>query len=58
MADKRAQLVAEMQQRVKEKAPVVVEVLHDLATNPDVPEKMRTKARNDLKARGLWKGED
>lgn len=54
MADKRGQLVAEMQQRIAEKAPEMVKILKDLATNPEVPEKLRTKARKDLKARGLW----
>ncbi|EID9742474.1 hypothetical protein LCR77_004391 [Salmonella enterica] len=58
MSTTRGQLVAEMQQRIKEYAPEAIKIMRDVALNPAVPLKLRRKARKDLLERGLWDDKD
>lgn len=49
----RAQLVADMQRRVKESGLDPIKILKDLATNPDVPETQRNRAKAKLLQHGV-----
>lgn len=53
----RSKLVADMQARIKEKAPDFIKMMKDLANNPEVSQELRDKARKDLISRGLWDGD-